>query len=119
LSLRTLAGAEVGAGGQPILDLVFLGMGEDGHVASLFPGAPESVVAGPATYVPVIGPKPPPQRVSLTYGSLLAAREVWVLASGKGKETAWKESKAGPGTPLGRVLAGRIQTRVFTDIAQS
>ncbi|HEX7655186.1 MAG TPA: 6-phosphogluconolactonase, partial [Verrucomicrobiae bacterium] len=69
------------AEGFPVLDLVLLGMGEDGHVASLFPDTPDELAFQKSAYVPVIGPKPPPQRVSLTFGVLAAAKEVWVIAS--------------------------------------
>lgn len=101
----------------PVLDLVFLGMGEDAHVASLFPGTPVETADAPAFYVPVTGPKPPPQRVSMTFGALRAASEVWVLASGAGKEAALRDSLApGSATPLGRVLRESGRARVFTDI---
>lgn len=105
---------------QPALDLIFLGMGEDGHVASLFPGEAAEVMADPAIYRAVTAVKPPPRRITLGYGVLKAAAEVWVLASGKGKEQALKESVSPEGkTPLARVLrlrAGR-ETKIFTDIA--
>jgi len=101
----------------PVLDLVFLGMGEDAHVASLFPGTPPETADAPAFYVPVTGPKPPPRRVSMTFGALRAASEVWVLASGSGKEAALRESlRPGSETPLGRVLQEASQALVFTDI---
>lgn len=104
---------------MPQIDLVFLGMGEDAHVASLFPGEAEADRDKPDWFRPVIGPKPPPQRITMGYGLLAQAREVWVLASGKGKETALKESlDAGGKTPLGRVIASRAQTLIFTDIPQ-
>ena len=104
------------AAGLPVLDWVFLGMGEDGHVASLFPGASEAVIEVPGPYLAVTGPKPPPSRITLSYGVIAAAREVWVLASGAGKEQALAESLAGGETPLGRILRSRARTRVFTDI---
>src|SRR5688500_17112831 len=56
--LLRVTGGALGAA-RPSLDWVFLGMGEDGHVASLFPGA--EVRSG--IYYPVIGPKPPPRRI--------------------------------------------------------
>jgi|ERR1051325_3733211 6-phosphogluconolactonase len=102
---------------QPVLDLVFLGMGEDGHTASLFPGESEETMASPAVFRAVVGPKPPPNRITLGYGVLAAARRVWVLASGSGKEQALRESLAPDGqTPLARVLKLRKQTTIFTDL---
>ena len=103
--------------GQPVFDWVFLGMGEDGHVASLFPGELAAVMASRAIYRSVIAAKPPPQRITLSYATIAAAREVWVLASGAGKEAALRESlAAGGNTPLARVIAARERTLVFTDL---
>jgi 6-phosphogluconolactonase len=103
--------------GVPILDYVFLGMGEDGHVASLFPDEAPEARQDPSFYRPVTAPKPPPSRVTIGYGVIAAAKQVWVLASGAGKEAALAASLGGPRTPLGLVLASRAATRVFTDIA--
>ncbi|MEQ2009333.1 MAG: 6-phosphogluconolactonase [Limisphaerales bacterium] len=109
--------ASVSAAGQPVLDLVLLGMGEDGHVASLFPGETEDTMRSPAVYRAVTASKPPPRRITLGYAAIAAARKVWVLASGVGKETALRESLAPQGkTPLARVLRERSQTRIFTDL---
>lgn len=108
------------AGGQPVFDLVFLGMGPEGHTASLFPGEPKEVMDSPAVYRPVTVPKPPPRRVTLGYAALAAARQVWVLVSGEGKENALKESLAPDGrTPLARVLQRRDRSRVYTDLLPS
>lgn len=103
--------------GQPVLDLIFLGLGEDGHVASLFPGEPESVRKSRAVYRAVTAAKPPPQRITLGYAAIAAGRQVWVLASGAGKEAALRDSLDPSGqTPLAWVIKSRPHTRIFTDI---
>jgi 6-phosphogluconolactonase len=76
------------------LDLVLLGVGEDGHTASLFPGNPALHAGGSA--VAVHGaPKPPPSRVSLTLEVLREARRVLVLATGHGKREAVAQARRG------------------------
>ncbi|HZL42397.1 MAG TPA: 6-phosphogluconolactonase [Verrucomicrobiae bacterium] len=104
--------------GQPVLQLVLLGMGEDGHVASLFPGEPEALQSSKAVYRAVRNsPKPPPNRVTLGYPAIAAADHVWVVVSGAGKEKALRESVIVSGrTPLARVLHLRHATKVFSDI---
>jgi 6-phosphogluconolactonase len=106
---------------QPVLDLILLGIGEDGHVASLFPGEAESLGADKAVYrVVKKSPKPPPNRITLGYTAIAAAREVWVLASGAGKAAALRDSLAPSGqTPLARVLQSRSRTRIFSNILLS
>ena len=102
----------------PILDLIFLGMGEDGHVASLFPDPPPSVLNCTAPFLAIENsPKPPPRRISLSYAAIAAAKEVWVLVSGVGKESALRESlRPGGQTPLARVLQSRSKTNVLSDV---
>jgi 6-phosphogluconolactonase len=103
--------------GLPVLDLVLLGMGEDGHVASLFPRNQLAVESPNAVYRAVVGPKPPPRRITLTYAVIAAAKVVWVLVSGPGKESALQRSLAEGGTtPLARVLQARAHTHIFTDL---
>jgi len=102
---------------QPQLDLVILGMGEDGHVASLFPEESAGLVEDARVYRHVVATKPPPNRVTLGYQPILAAREVWVLASGIGKTSAYHALLAGDERlPIARVAANRKQTVVFQDI---
>jgi 6-phosphogluconolactonase len=103
--------------GQPVLDLIFLGMGEDGHVASLFPGKMEGKMPADIFCAVNNSPKPPPDRVTLSYAAIAAAKNVWVLASGAGKETALRESLSPSGkTPLARVIQSRFRTKILTDI---
>ncbi len=91
---------------QPALDLIFLGMGEDGHVASLFPGAPPEVLNCASPFLAIENsPKPPARRISLSYAAIAAAKQVWVLVSGVGKAPALRESlRPGGQTPLARVI---------------
>jgi 6-phosphogluconolactonase len=103
--------------GQPVLDMVFLGMGENGHIASLFPEESEQDMNNPAIYRAVTTVKPPPRRMTLGYDAIAAAREVRVLISGKGKEEALKNSlPPAATTPLGRVMSLRKQTIIYTDV---
>ena len=103
--------------GCPTLDLVLLGMGEDGHVASLFPNTPAKIANHSDPFVFIDhSPKPPPRRVSLSYTAIAAARLVWVLISGPGKEAALRESLSSGKTPLGRVIQSRQNTWIFSQI---
>jgi 6-phosphogluconolactonase len=71
----------------PVFDVVMLGIGPEGHVASLFPELPAVYDDRPVVAVRN-SPKPPPTRISLTFGPIRAAREVWILASGAEKAEA-------------------------------
>lgn len=90
----------------PALDLIFLGMGEDGHIASLFPGAPANYLDISVPFLVVKNsPKPPPTRISMSYKMIFAAKNIWILISGAGKAAALSESLSPTGrTPLARVI---------------
>jgi 6-phosphogluconolactonase len=66
------------------ISVLVLGIGEDGHTASLFPGS-SALNERERRVLPVIGPKPPPQRLSITPPVIESARQCIVLANGAGK----------------------------------
>lgn len=81
-------------------DLVLLGLGEDGHTASLFPGHEWGSAPGsPDTLAIVDAPKPPPERVSMSAARLSRARQVLFIVSGESKRLAVSEWRAGKDIP--------------------
>jgi 6-phosphogluconolactonase len=80
-------GAVESGSGVPAFDVLMLGIGPEGHVASIFPDSPAAHAGGSVVAVRR-SPKPPPTRISLTFGAIRAAREVWILASGEEKAEA-------------------------------
>ncbi|GAB4118144.1 MAG: 6-phosphogluconolactonase [Sideroxydans sp.] len=84
------------------LDLVLLGLGEDGHTASLFPGNPALQRAEPAVAV-FDAPKPPPQRISMSLATLNAARHKLFLVAGSGKRDALQRIARGEALPAAGV----------------
>ncbi|MDQ6996102.1 MAG: 6-phosphogluconolactonase [Mariprofundus sp.] len=86
----------------PEMDLILLGIGEDGHTASLFPNNP--ALDDSRLAVPVFNsPKPPSERVSMGYGVLNAAHRCLIMAAGKGKADAMSRILAGERLPVARV----------------
>jgi 6-phosphogluconolactonase len=95
-----------GPGGLPRLELVWLGVGPDGHCLSLFPGRPE-LDERERLVVAVHGaPKPPPDRVSLTLAALAGTERLTVLAAGGAKAAAVARARAGDDAlPITRAVA--------------
>ncbi|MCK9521853.1 MAG: 6-phosphogluconolactonase [Proteobacteria bacterium] len=81
---------------QDPIDVLLLGMGPDGHIASLFPHSP--AFASPERLaLAVIGPKPPPQRITITPRVIAAARHVFVLVTGADKAEAVSQAMSATG----------------------
>ncbi|WP_169582844.1 MULTISPECIES: 6-phosphogluconolactonase [Microbacterium] len=90
--LARFPGAE---GPWPSFDVCFLGVGPDGHIASLFPDRPEILITDRAVVPVRDSPKPPPERISMTRPVINGSKRVWMVLSGADKASA-----------LGLALAG-------------
>ncbi len=84
-------------------NMTLLGMGEDGHTASLFPGHQHN--ADELTHAVYNSPKPPPQRVSLSQSALAQSEQILILVTGSSKKTAVKQWLEGEPLPIAQVRA--------------
>jgi len=99
-------------------DVLLLGVGPEGHVASIFPHSP-AAVDDRAVLAVRDCPKPPPIRISLGFSAIRSAREVWVIASGAEKASALGQAARGAtavDVPVAGAV-GREQTLWLLDLA--
>jgi 6-phosphogluconolactonase len=100
--LQTAYGAETLEPGRPLFDIVFLGLGEDGHTASLLPG--QAVLQETTKWVSEVAEGRPETRITLTYPALESAALVAFLVTGAAKKDILARARAGdPSLPAGRL----------------
>lgn len=98
-------------------DVVLLGIGEDGHTASLFPGHDWGEVPGSPDVLAVLdAPKPPPERVSLSAARLSRSGRVWFVITGGNKRYALRQWTACEALPVA-VVHGKAETVAWLDAA--
>ena len=99
-----------------IMDVTLLGMGPDGHTASLFPEHPlldaKGLVAGITD-----SPKPPPERITLTFHAFNASRRILLLVTGEAKQEALARMLDGPDRAIPASLLSRDRLTVVADAA--
>jgi 6-phosphogluconolactonase len=102
----------------PALDVVVLGIGPDGHVASLFPGADTLAAGEQAVCLGIANsPKPPPERITLSMAVLRAARSCLLLATGPSKADAVNAMLGEPSRHVPASLLRRSRLSVIVDDA--
>lgn len=101
--LKRFYGAETLDPAKPLFDLVLNGMGDDGHTASLFPGAPALNERRKWVVAAEPGMEPRVPRVTLTFPVLESCREAVFLVAGSGKKDTLKKVLAGEDFPAARL----------------
>jgi 6-phosphogluconolactonase len=111
------AAREYSAALPPALDLIILGVGDDGHICSLFPGHP--ALSDDSSRVLAIedSPKPPRRRLTLSLNYVLRARQTWIIAVGERKRTLLQRAiqRQQTSTPVELVVAQGRDVFIFTD----
>lgn len=114
---RALAEAADDGDAWPVFDVTLLGVGPDGHVASLFPGKASLQVDSDGAVAEPDSPKPPPARVSLTLPVLNASRQVWFVVAGADKGEAVTAVLHGSSELPAAHVSGRDRTLWLLDAA--
>ena len=108
--LQIFYGAERLDPARPLFDIVLLGVGPDGHVASLFPGAPVDYNGRRVIGVAQANVAPFVPRVTLTYSTLASCRQMVFLVSGAGKRTIFARIQRGDDLPATRAHSNMLTT---------
>jgi 6-phosphogluconolactonase len=111
------AAREYAAALPPALDLLILGVGDDGHVCSLFPGHPALLEESARVIAIEDSPKPPPRRLTLSMQYILRARHLWIVAVGERKRPLLQRAiqRKELTTPVDLVVAQGRDVTIFTD----
>jgi 6-phosphogluconolactonase len=114
-----LAAAAPDGSAAPSFDVLLLGMGPEGHTASMFPETPAAREEDLSIVGVVDCPKPPPVRISMTRPTIAAADEVWLIAAGEGKAQAIARAvrEAGPVEVPAAAAVGRRRSLWLIDRA--
>lgn len=106
-------------GAWPSFDVCFLGVGPDGHIASLFPDRPEIHITDRSVVAVRDSPKPPPERVTMTRPVINSSKRVWLVLAGTDKAAALGLALAGASyaSVPAAGAKGRTRTTFFVDQA--
>lgn len=120
-TLKTFYGADALDPARPLFDLVLLGLGSDGHTASLFPGKPALAERDAwVAPVPEAGMEPFVPRITLTFPALASARSVLFLVNGAGKRDPLRRLAAGEDLPAAHATSvGRLSWFIDRDAAEA
>ena len=101
----------------PALDLLILGVGDDGHICSLFPNHSALLVSDARVIAIEDSPKPPPQRLTLTLPYVIQSEHIWVITVGPRKLPVVRQAllRQNPSTPIDLVVAQARAVTLFTD----
>ena len=101
----------------PALDVLILGVGDDGHVCSLFPGHRGLMVEDARVMAIDDSPKPPPKRLTLTLPYVLLSRQLWIVAVGDKKRAMMQQAinRQQVTKPIDLVVAQGRNVTIFTD----